>query len=1294
LKQKLLSTILIILIATKFLAAQESIAQLWTKHVLFAVTNDFARPTIHARNLFHSSIVMYDAWAAYESSPEFYLLNQQHPSLFIPFEGVVIPEDKIEAQEKAICFAMFRLMTHRFIASPGAVNTIPRINAFMDSLNYDRFNTSIDYINGGPAEFGNYLAAKMIEFAYLDGSNEINNYANEYYTPMQNAIEPEFPGNPNMLDPNRWQAIALSFSVDQAGNILTSNPPFLSPEWGNVTSFAIPPSAQTAVTRDGDQYLVHHDPGPPVYLDTSIQTQLDSYYKWNFTLVSVWQSHLDPNDTTVWDISPASIGNIQNYPTQFSDYPAFYNYFDGGDPGAGYTINPATNLPYMPQLVKRADYARVLAEFWADGLDSETPPGHWFKIYNQISKHPLYEKKWRGLGSELDDLEYDVKLYLTMGGAMHDAAISAWSVKGWYDYARPVSAIRFLADKGQSTSDTLANYHKAGIPLLPNYIELVKIGDPLAGLTNQHVGKIKLFTWKGPDYIADPESTYAGVGWILAENWWPYQRPSFVTPPFAGYVSGHSTFSRAAAEVLAYATGDPFFPGGMSDFVALENEFLEFEEGPSTDINLQWAKYKDASDQCSLSRIWGGIHPPTDDINGRLMGEIVGLEAAGKANTLFEEVKPKIDSIVSNIDAVNIQSIGQNIKVKIYYGQVMDVNVNPKFDLIGANNPLNNSLSYIGESWINNKIYELSYQITSFPETMSTILAQVDSGINMMGALQKSYVALNPFLIDKVRPSVQTVIPAILVVNDSISNLSTFYIDVLYDEVCDTASIPVLSFSNPTVAVNILTLNTNQSSWINSTTYRFVYNVVDTNTEIPDIGVLVSGGLDALQNLQNISNSLNVFDIITTNPSLLIYTINDSILSRADIGGSALICTFQFNQNLETAVLPNIVFSDLNLLNTSLVLNAQNSFWIDSFNLQMTYDLENLDYESGWIDIDLAQIIDANGNPIDNALIQETLLIDTEKPEIIGLLPSAAVISDNEFGPLNFNIKIYFDEKMNQQQKPIAELFLNGTLNSEVNYNVFGSDWISDSIFEARFNVLDNNIELDSFELRINFAQDAYFNAQNLRSEVSWIALDTKNPSIISFTANTYELTNQTTQLKFTSIFDEKMDLSSNLLLAFPNASGIDNVLTQNMTASQWLNNWTYELVYDVQAFSYFQEYIQIQPIDAKDLAQNKLVELNLDSFLRVNINPLAIRDLNTPNLVYPNPVQSGALLFLDLGFNVNQGKVGLFNEIGMLIREYDLNQWSGALITLEIPKHISGIHLIRIETKETVLTTKVLISP
>jgi hypothetical protein len=269
----------------------------------------------------------------------------------------------------------------------------------------------------------------------------------------------------------------------------------------------------------------------------------------------------------------------------------------------------------------------VLAEFWADGPDSETPPGHWFVILNEVADHPDLVKRFAGSGPELDENEWYVKAYFTLGGAMHDSAIAAWGIKGWYDYIRPLSAIRAMADRGQSSDPLAASYDPDGIPLEPGYIELVEAGDPLAGAAGEHIGKIKVYAWRGPDYIANPLADTAGVDWILAENWWPYQRPSFVTPPFAGYVSGHSTYSRAAAEVLTAITGDPFFPGGMSSFEIPANEFLVFEDGPSVGMTLEWATYRDASDQTSLSRIWGGIHPPADDIPGRIIGEQIGLDA-------------------------------------------------------------------------------------------------------------------------------------------------------------------------------------------------------------------------------------------------------------------------------------------------------------------------------------------------------------------------------------------------------------------------------------------------------------------------------------------------------------------------------------------------------------------------------------------------------------------------------------------------------------------------------------------
>lgn len=108
-----------------------------------------------------------------------------------------------------------------------------------------------------------------------------------------------------------------------------------------------------------------------------------------------------------------------------------------------------------------------------------------------------------------------------------------------------------------------------------------------------------------------------------------------MTPAFPGFVSGHSTFSRAAAEVLAEITGSPFFPGGLGEFVARRDDYLIFERGPSIEVRLQWGTYYDAADQAGQSRIWGGIHIDPDDFSGRRIGSQVGLASVVRAQELY-----------------------------------------------------------------------------------------------------------------------------------------------------------------------------------------------------------------------------------------------------------------------------------------------------------------------------------------------------------------------------------------------------------------------------------------------------------------------------------------------------------------------------------------------------------------------------------------------------------------------------------------------------------------------------------
>ncbi|HEX5051829.1 MAG TPA: vanadium-dependent haloperoxidase [Planctomycetota bacterium] len=612
--------------AAPVVRAQHSTAREWNELLLASIRRDFPRPTVHARNLYHISAAMWDAWATYDQNAKCVIFDETHPTMSPAIDAM---------RSESLSYAAYRILLARFTGSPGAAVVLPLYDTLMGNLGYSTSNTST--VGNTPAAIGNRIAAAVLAFGAADHSNEANNYASVSYQPINMPLLPEFPGNPNLAFPNRWQPLALQFFIGQNGiPVPTGYPPFLSPEWGRVTPFALSQKDLTVNERAGFDYWVYHDPGAPPQLGTPTAPD----YKWSFEMVAAWSSHLDPSDGVMMDASPASVGNA-TLPTGPSQYSQFYDFANGGDWGTGHPVNPVTGLPYTPQIVPRGDYTRVLAEFWADGPNSETPPGHWFTIFNYVADHPLTVKRIGGTGPVVNNLEWDVKGYLALGGAMHDCAVSAWGVKGWYDFLRPISAIRYMADRYAANPS-----HPYAITLHPGLIEVVTPATTAPGQRHAHLagseGKIAVLAWRGPTYITNPAIDTAGVGWILAENWWPYQRPTFVTPPFAGYVSGHSTYSRAAAVVLDRFTGSRWFPGGLGQFVCPQNAYLVFEEGPSVTVTLQWASYYDASDQCSLSRIWGGIHPPADDIPGRKMGQIIGNDAVDRAQLYWSGTVPAI----------------------------------------------------------------------------------------------------------------------------------------------------------------------------------------------------------------------------------------------------------------------------------------------------------------------------------------------------------------------------------------------------------------------------------------------------------------------------------------------------------------------------------------------------------------------------------------------------------------------------------------------------------------------------
>ena len=154
-----------------------------------------------------------------------------------------------------------------------------------------------------------------------------------------------------------------------------------------------------------------------------------------------------------------------------------------------------------PTWFPTGDFARVLAEFWADGPKSETPPGHWNVIANSVADAPGFERRIGGTGPVVDPLEWDVKTYLALNGALHDAAIAAWGTKGYFDTVRPISMIRYMGGLGQSSDPRKPSYNKEGLPLVPGLIELITKDSSRPGQRHaalrKYIGQIAIKAWQG-----------------------------------------------------------------------------------------------------------------------------------------------------------------------------------------------------------------------------------------------------------------------------------------------------------------------------------------------------------------------------------------------------------------------------------------------------------------------------------------------------------------------------------------------------------------------------------------------------------------------------------------------------------------------------------------------------------------------------------------------------------------------------------------------------------------------------
>lgn len=232
---------------------------------------------------------------------------------------------------------------------------------------------------------------------------------------------------------------------------------------------------------------------------------------------------------------------------------------------------------------------KALVEFMRDGPRSTGQSGHWLRFAQDVSVR------------DRNDFDEDVKLFFAVGTTAMDAFIASWDSKRHYDSSRPWTLVRHYY-KGQT-----------------------------------------LRAWGGPG---------KGVLEVPAEKWHPYSPASFVTPPFPGYTSGHSTISGACAEILRLYTGSDRFgviekriAGALTEADIPCEEMQAVDGTPvlstsgqplSCDVKIPIATFTEAGEIAGISRVLGGYHIQADNVAGLKLGRDV-------ANYLHPKIQSYID---------------------------------------------------------------------------------------------------------------------------------------------------------------------------------------------------------------------------------------------------------------------------------------------------------------------------------------------------------------------------------------------------------------------------------------------------------------------------------------------------------------------------------------------------------------------------------------------------------------------------------------------------------------------------
>jgi hypothetical protein len=501
---------------------------------------------------------------------------------------------------------------------PGPTNAA-RIYAMLHTAIYDAYaahdanalRVSLD-LEGDNIEFNNASADKVEEAMHYAGYTLLSALFPQKAGVLDQIMEQRLG-----LDPQTSKKLAAQIGQDAAHDVLV-------PRLQEIDQLPNSTAAQYTPKNPNPDTVNAIDLWTPEYIKGSNQQKLQKFLSPEFATVEPFALPQGSDGTTDFstirpvapqpffmdgfadtqlDIARGTVTLARAATVNGTDYPA----------GAEIAVTPdlvgtLINPGFIAQAQHLIDISagldtngRSVAEFWEDGPGTSYPPGTMMTFAQFVSARD-------GL-----DTGASATLFLAMGNAMMDAAIAAWDAKVYYDYARPVQAIHDLG--------------RLGLIGTPGT-------DELTGETGQVITAFGGY---------DPETGASlGTRTILAENFVTYQNPKGdFSPPFAEYVSGHSTFSGAAAAVLEAFTGSQTL--GAATIIAPNGSQFD-PTFPDQSLNFSWDTLDIMAQQAGASRIFGGIHFTDGNTAGLTLGDSVGLLAAELAQQFSQGQTTEQDS--------------------------------------------------------------------------------------------------------------------------------------------------------------------------------------------------------------------------------------------------------------------------------------------------------------------------------------------------------------------------------------------------------------------------------------------------------------------------------------------------------------------------------------------------------------------------------------------------------------------------------------------------------------------------